>query len=152
MNLPPGFFFRPVKLMPEYEPDDFSLSLSFSSLLILYCWELFQLIAWGPMTICFLQLLWPPRTPQMDPILGVHWNHPSCPLPVLTEKNCSPLSPHGNQVTEGTFFHLQWTHSWAGHRQAKSLAYFLQLMMCQTDQPTVFSPKSLPGNKQKRLQ
>lgn len=90
--------------MPEYEPDDFSLSLSFSSLPILHSWELFQLNARGLMAICFLQPLWPPRTPQMDPILGVHWNYPSCPLPIPTEKDSSPLMPHGNQVIEGTFF------------------------------------------------
>lgn len=91
MNLPSGFFIRAVKLTPEYEPDDFSLFVSDLSLPILSSWERLQLIARGLRAICLIQPHWPPRTPQMDSILGVHWNDPSCPLPMPTEKASSPL-------------------------------------------------------------
>lgn len=142
MTVPPGFFFRAAHLMSESEPADFSS-------LWLFLFHLFPRFlpgkcsskspgAWGPFASFSHSGL--PGRPQMDPILGVHWNHPSCPVPLPTER-CSllcmlpPLKPEWVYI-----FYLRWADGWAGHRHTQILASFLQLMICHTDRATSRKP------------
>lgn len=151
MTVPPGFFFRAAHLMSESEPADFSS-------LWLSLFHLFPRFlpgkcsskspgAWGPFASFSHSGL--PGRPQMDPILGVHWNHPSCPVPLLTERSSllsmpPPLKPEGVYI-----FYLRWADGWAGHSHSQILASFLQLMICHTDRATSRKPIAflLKGNQ-----
>lgn len=118
-----------------------SLSPPLSSLPFFSTREMVQPIARGLRAICFLQPLWPPRTPQMDAILGVHWSHPSCPVLLPTEKGL--LAPHasssytlGSQLIEGTFFICG---ELMGELVTGKVS-FLQLMTYPTDRATSRRP------------
>lgn len=138
MTVPPGFFSQ-----QPAEPADFSHSLTapLSSLPSLSSQEMLQQIsrAWGPFASSSHSGL--SGCPQMDPTLGIHWTHPSCPALLPTERSSS--NTWGSLLFKETFiFYLDWS-VWAGHRQTQVLASFLQLIACQMDKAAFRRPVAL---------